>query len=300
MPLPPPSLPIFSDQYELIDFGDGRKLERFGDYRLDRYSPAAEGFSRQKESVWQQADSYYRREEGGQGRWHNERRLPSTWPLSFGKLTFLLKKTDFGHLGLFPEQLTNWQWIYQTLLTFREQEKRPARVLNLFAYTGGSTLAAALAGAEVTHVDGAKNVVTWARENSKLSALADAPIRWLTEDCTKFVARERRRGNRYDAIILDPPTYGHGPKGQPWKIEEHLSPLLENLGAILSTKVALFLLTWHSKTISRRSLNDQLTKTIPLDRFQQPTFSPLQIPSRYGAALPSGQQVSLLGQNLTP
>ena len=202
------------DQYELLDLGSGRKLERFGDFVLDRPSPAAEGYRPSDPRLWVTAAARYQRTTGERGRWTKRDELPDAWTITYHDTKLTIKLTPFGHVGLFAEQQENWRWIDEQCRQF----KQPPRVLNLFAYTGGSTLAAAHAGAEVVHIDAAKNVVHWARQNAELSGLVNAPIRWIAEDASKFVEREVRRGNRYQGIILDPPSYGHGPKGERWKI----------------------------------------------------------------------------------
>lgn len=230
------------DQYQLIDFGEGRKLERFGDYVLNRPAPAAAGVARRRPSRWKAADARYRRREGQRGGWSPAGLLPRRWTISSQIGQFELRPTPFGHIGLFVEQAASWQWIAQQV----RRAARPLKVLNLFAYTGGSTLAAASAGAEVVHVDAARNVVRWARRNAELSGLSTAPIRWICEDAMRFARRELRRGNRYNAVILDPPTYGHGPRGQTWKLAEHLSGLLQ-MGAELTNRQRAFLLvTCHT------------------------------------------------------
>ncbi len=210
-----------SDAYELLDFGNGRKLERFGTYVLDRPSPAAEGLERRRPELWSAAAARFQRIDGGAGSWACRGSLAAPWTVRFGGVTLELKLTDFGHLGIFPEQAENWEWIAEQV----RQAGRP-KVLNLFAYTGASSLVAAAAGAEVVHVDAAANVVAWARRNAEASGLADAPVRWIVEDATKFVRRELRRKQTYDAVLLDPPAYGHGPGSQHWKLDEHLEGLL--------------------------------------------------------------------------
>jgi len=230
------------DQYELLDFGSGRKLERFGTYILDRPSPAADGASKQNAQLWKQANAKFERSSGETGRWTVNSNLPKSWTITHDIGTFELKLTDFGHVGVFPEQAANWAWIVDQV----SRAKRPLKVLNLFAYTGGSTLAAASAGAQVVHVDSAKSVVNWARNNANESGLSDAPIRWICEDAFRFVHRELKRGNTYDAVVLDPPAYGHGPKGEVWKIADHLIPLLGACGELTETSRAFMLLTCHS------------------------------------------------------
>lgn len=225
------------DQYDLLDFGDGRKLERFGGVTLDRPAPAAEGTRVASPQLWAQATARYDRDTA---RWQGE--TPAAWSITHAASTFQLRATEFGHVGLFAEQAANWEWLAEQV----GAAGRPVKVLNLFAYTGGSTLAAAAAGAEVVHIDAAHNVVQWARRNAELSGLGERKIRWIAEDAVKFVEREVRRGNQYDAVILDPPSYGHGPKGEPWKIETDLPPLLANLAHLTHARRAFILLTCHS------------------------------------------------------
>lgn len=227
-----------SDEYALIDCGGGRKLERLGAHVVDRPSPAAEGFPPGDRTLWTSATLRYDRETG---QWHGAE-LPASWIVRHGELAFELRPTEFGHVGLFPEQAANWDWITRAVAT----SDRPLKLLNLFAYTGGSTLAAAAAGAEVTHIDAARNVVVWARRNAELSGLSDRPVRWIAEDARKFVQRERKRGRRYDGVILDPPSYGHGPSGEAWKIEQHLEPLLADCAELTGGDCRLVLLTCHS------------------------------------------------------
>ncbi|MBX3415048.1 MAG: class I SAM-dependent methyltransferase [Pirellulales bacterium] len=224
-----------SSQYELLDFGDGRKLERFGGYVIDRPSPAAERTLRHAETrVWPSADARFERTTRDEGEWHVAREADSPWIVEHGDWRLELKRTEFGHVGVFPEQAENWDWLARQV----RSAGRPLKVLNLFAYTGASTLAAAAAGASVVHVDAARNTVAWASRNARQSGLAEAPIRWIVEDAARFVRREVRRGNHYDAVILDPPSYGHGPKGEPWKLGEHLLPLLRECAVLLGLQPA--------------------------------------------------------------
>jgi 23S rRNA (cytosine1962-C5)-methyltransferase len=231
--------------YELLDFGAGRKLERFGPQILDRPSPAAETASRRAPQLWPEASARYERTAGQGGRWLTRRQISERWSLNCGEFQLELKPTEVGHLGVFPEQASNWQWI-------RKQVQRAdhAKVLNLFAYTGASTLAAAAAGAEVVHVDSAANVVDWARRNSAISGLCEAPIRWIVEDALKFVERELRRGNHYDAVLLDPPAYGHGPKGQTWKLAVDLPRLLPLCFELCSQRGKFLLLSCHTAELA--------------------------------------------------
>lgn len=217
--------------YELIDSGGEEKLERFGDVLLNRPDPQALWNKQLGEAEWAAAQGRYVRE-GGESTWVGKGSLPKEWTMEFGGLSFVIRPTSFKHTGLFPEQLSNWQWASELI----QEAKRPVSVLNLFGYTGGASLAAAKAGASVVHVDASKVAVAWARENAALSGLGEAPIRWLTEDVRVFVERELKRGNKYDLILMDPPAFGHGPSGELWKIEEHLVPLVAACGKLLSDK----------------------------------------------------------------
>ena len=216
-------------EYELLDSGGEEKLERYGDVLLSRPDPQALWQKHLEAGEWAKAQGRYVRE-GKEGKWEVKNNLPKEWPVTFGGLTFLIRPTSFKHTGLFPEQLSNWDWMRERI----QNAKRPISILNLFGYTGGATLAAAQAGASVTHVDASKTAVAWARENATASGLADKPIRWITEDVLLFVKREIKRGSRYDAIVMDPPAFGHGPEGELWKIEEDLLPLMKLCAQLLS------------------------------------------------------------------
>ncbi len=226
--------------YEVLDTSDGEKLERWGDYILVRPDPQVIWSTGHEHPGWSRKNGHYHRSAKGGGEWEFFK-LPDEWTISYDSLTFRLKPFSFKHTGLFPEQAVNWDWFSQIIRNARGAGRESVRVLNLFAYTGGATLAAAAAGAAVTHVDASKGMVGWARENAVSSGLRDAPIRWLVDDCVKFVEREIRRGNHYDGIIMDPPSYGRGPKGEVWKIEECIWPLVELTTQLLSED-ALFLL----------------------------------------------------------
>lgn len=215
--------------YEVIDTSGGEKLERWGDYILLRPDPQVIWDTPKKNKNWRKLNAHYHRSNRGGGEWEFFD-LPKTWQISYKNLTFGLQPFKFKHTGLFPEQAVNWDWFGDKI----RHAGRQVKVLNLFAYTGGATLAAAEAGASVTHVDASKGMVTWAKENAELSGLSDRPIRWLVDDCVKFVEREIRRGNHYDGIIMDPPSYGRGPKGEIWKIEEKIFPLVQLCTKILS------------------------------------------------------------------
>ncbi len=230
------------DQYQLLDFGAGRKLERFGRYTLDRPSPAAAAAIQSNPKLWPQADARFERGEGEQGTWSFNRRIDTPWVVRHESLTLELKFAESGHLGVFAEQAENWDWLAAQI----RSAGRTLKILNLFAYTGASTLAAAAAGAQVVHVDAAANVVAWARRNAKASNLPGAPTRWITEDAMKFARRELKRGNGYDAIILDPPGYGHGPHGETWKLAEHLGELLSLCLELTAQRRQFMLLSCHS------------------------------------------------------
>ena len=276
------------DQYELLDFGSGRKLECFGDFVLDRPAPAADDFRQHEPPLWDTADARYDRTNGQRGRWTHRVALPEAWTTRYQHTEFTIKLTPFGHVGLFAEQQRNWQWIDEQCRQF----STPCRILNLFAYTGGSTLAAATAGAEVVHIDSAQNVVHWARRNAENSGLATAPIRWIAEDAVKFVEREIRRGNHYQGVILDPPSYGHGPKGEPWKISEHLPHLLNACRQVLAEDDHFLLLTSHSPQHAGTSLQPLLATTFPDSTPQSLRTHRLQITDRAGRHLPSGTGIS--------
>ena len=227
--------------YEVIDCSKGEKLERWGDFLLVRPDPQVIWDIKKTNSGWKHPNGHYHRSKKGGGEWKFFD-LPKQWQIHYKELTFNLKPFSFKHTGLFPEQATNWDWFSDKI----KNAGRPVKVLNLFAYTGGATLAAAAAGASVTHVDASKGMVTWAKENAASSGLSDKPIRWLVDDCVKFVEREIRRGNHYDAIIMDPPSYGRGPKGEIWKIEDAIHPLIKLCTKILSADPLFFLVNSYT------------------------------------------------------
>lgn len=227
--------------YEVIDTSCGEKLERWGKYILLRPDPQVIWNTQKQVKEWNKLNGHYHRSSKGGGEWEFFN-LPQEWSIHYGELTFHLKPFSFKHTGLFPEQAANWDWFSKLI----KKADRPIKVLNLFAYTGGATLAAAGAGACVTHVDASRGMVNWAKENAASSGLADAPIRWLVDDCVKFVEREIRRGNTYDGIIMDPPSYGRGPKGEVWKIEESIYPFVELTAKLLSDKPLFFLINSYT------------------------------------------------------
>ncbi len=275
------------DQYQLLDFGDGRKLERFGRYVLDRPSPAAEGTPRRFPPLWDTADAHFERGEHRTGEWSGASEI-APWQARVGPLVLELKLTEFGHLGLFPEQADNWRWI--------DQQVRAAgrvKLLNLFGYTGASTLVAAAAGAEVVHLDAAANVVAWARRNAEASGLAAAPIRWIVDDALKFVRRELKRGNHYDAVLMDPPAYGHGPRGQTWKLDEHLEELLSACCTLCRDRARFMLLTCHSGTLATADgLQDFVRRqSMAADTALCVAYCDMQLATSSGARLSSGAAV---------
>jgi 23S rRNA (cytosine1962-C5)-methyltransferase len=237
--------------YEVIDTSSGEKLERWGDYMLVRPDPQVIWNTPYNHKGWSKPNGHYHRSSKGGGEWEFFK-LPEEWSIKYEGinklgLTFNLKPFSFKHTGLFPEQAVNWDWFSSIIKEALDKEpSREIKVLNLFAYTGGATLSAAAAGAHVTHVDASKGMVGWAKENAVSSGLSDAPIRWLVDDCVKFVEREIRRGNKYDAIIMDPPSYGRGPKGEVWKIEESIFPFIELTTKILSDTPLFFLINSYT------------------------------------------------------
>ena len=243
--------------YEVLDTSQGEKLERWGDYLLVRPDPQVIWNTPKKDPSWKHNNGHYHRSSKGGGEWefHN---LPEEWTIGYRDLTFHLKPFSFKHTGLFPEQAVNWDWFSELI----REAGRPIKVLNLFAYTGGATVSAAKAGASVTHVDASKGMVGWAKENAAASGLSDAPIRWLVDDCVKFVEREIRRGNTYDAIIMDPPSYGRGPKGEIWKIEESIFPFIQLTTQILSKDPLFFLVNSYTTGLQPAVLNYMISTAL--------------------------------------
>lgn len=243
--------------YELIETGGGEKLERWGEVILRRPDPQIIWPIRNS-GIWERADAHYHRSQSGGGQWEYKKKLPKRWTVSFQNLQFYIEPTGFKHTGLFPEQAVNWKWMINNI----QKANRPIKVLNLFAYTGGATVAAAYAGAEVCHVDAAKGMVNWAKENVALSGLADKPVRFITDDCMKFVQREIRRGKKYDAVIMDPPSYGRGPNGEIWKIEDSLYDFVEQCMGLLSDKPLFFLINSYTTGFSPTVLSNILKQTV--------------------------------------
>ena len=252
--------------YEVIDTSKGEKLERWGEYILLRPDPQVIWDTEKKHPLYKKLNGHYHRSSKGGGEWEFFD-LPAEWSINYGSLTFNLKPFSFKHTGLFPEQAVNWDW-FSSIIKRAKAEKpdREIKVLNLFAYTGGATCAAAKAGAHVTHVDASKGMVAWAKENAVSSGLSDAPIRWLVDDCVKFVEREIRRGNKYDAIIMDPPSYGRGPKGETWKIEESVFPLINICADILKDEPLFFLINSYTTGLQPAVLTYMLN-TVLVNRF---------------------------------
>ncbi len=250
--------------YELLDTSDGERLERWGDILLIRPDPQILWSAPRTDPRWKRAHARYHRSNTGGGHWEMYRKIPDVWKIGYKDLTFRLKPMGFKHTGVFPEQAVNWDLMADCIRA--EKAKDPAReirVLNLFGYTGAATLACMRAGAHVTHVDAAKGMVQWAKENAEASGLADRPVRWLVDDCVKFVRREVRRGNRYDGIVMDPPSYGRGPGGEVWKLEDQIWPFLNELMPLLSDRPLFFLLNSYTAGISPSVMAYMLSALLP-------------------------------------
>ncbi len=270
--------------YEVLDTSCGEKLERWGEYLLVRPDPQVIWNTPKTNPGWKKRNGHYHRSSKGGGEWEFFH-LPDEWNIHYKELTFRLKPFSFKHTGLFPEQAVNWDW-FSSLI---REAKKPVSVLNLFAYTGGATLAAAKAGARVTHVDASKGMVTWAKENAAASGLGDAPIRWLVDDCVKFVEREIRRGNTYDAIIMDPPSYGRGPKGEIWKIEESIFPFIEQTAKILSKDAIFYLINSYTTGLQPAVLSYMIHTAIVPDFGGQVSADEIGLPVKAnGLVLPCG------------
>ncbi|MBS4961278.1 MAG: class I SAM-dependent methyltransferase [Clostridiales bacterium] len=244
-------------EYEVLDCSEGEKLERWGKYVLVRPDPQVIWSTPKVLPGWQKHNAHYYRSSKGGGEWEFFD-LPQQWSMDYHGLTFQLKPFKFKHTGIFPEQAVNWDWFSEKIAS----AGRPIKVLNLFSYTGGATLAAAKAGAQVTHVDASKGMVSWAKENAHASGLQEKPIRWIVDDCMKFVEREIRRGNHYDGIIMDPPSYGRGPKGEIWKIEDAVYPLLNLCSQLLSEKPLFFLISSYTTGLQPAVLTYMLSSIL--------------------------------------
>ena len=273
--------------YEILDTSSGEKLERWGGYTLIRPDPQVIWQTQKAHEGWRSPHAHYHRSNRGGGEWEFFD-LPETWSISYRDLTFRLKPFQFKHTGLFPEQAVNWDWFRARIRKAKAEKGGSFRVLNLFAYTGGASVAAAAEGAEVTHVDASKGMVGWAKENAAASGLSDAPIRWLVDDCMKFVEREIRRGNTYEGIIMDPPSYGRGPKKEIWKLEDQIFELLQKTSQLLSDKADFFLLNAYTTGLAPGALTYML-RVVLADKGGEVEASEIGLPvSKTGLVLPCG------------
>jgi len=273
------------EDYEIIDTSGGEKLERWGDILLVRPDPQIIWDTPKECAEWGRANARYFRSASGGGSWQEYRMPRKEWAIRYGDLRFKVSPTGFKHTGLFPEQAVNWDLMREKI----EKAGRPVRVLNLFAYTGGATLACAAAGASVCHVDASKGMVNWARENAKLSGLEERPIRWIVDDCKKFVEREIRRGSRYDGIVMDPPSYGRGPGGEVWKLEDQIYALAELASRVLSDDPLFFLLNSYTTGLPASVMEYLLGVTVGRGRPGRISSSEIGLPVREsGFALPCG------------
>ena len=271
-------------EYEVLDTGDGEKLERWGDVILRRPDPQTI-WPKADPQMWEKADAVYHRSEKGGGQWEFRKTLPERWTLRWEDLVFYVRPTGFKHTGLFPEQEANWRWMGKIL---RESGRTDVRVLNLFGYTGGATVACAAAGARVTHVDAAKGMVQWAKENRQLSGLPETSCRWIVEDALAFVRREIRRGNRYDGILMDPPSYGRGPSGEVWKLENELYGLVETCSQALSDEPLFFLINSYTTGFQASVLSNMIGKCVTPRYGGRTDSQELCLPVRTGGVLPCG------------
>ena len=269
--------------FAVLDTGDGEKLERWGDIILRRPDPQTI-WPKRNPALWERADARYFRSERGGGEWKFTRRLPEQWTLSYRDLRFKVHPTGFKHTGLFPEQAVNWDWMAGLI----RGANRPIRVLNLFGYTGGATLACAAAGAKVTHVDAAKGMVQWAGENRKLAEIDETSVRWIVDDALKFVQREARRGNVYEGILMDPPSYGRGPGGEVWKLENELFGLVEACEHVLAKDALFMLINSYTTGLQPAVLNNMLTMTVAKSRPGRVTADEIVLPVTAGGVLPCG------------
>lgn len=271
--------------YELIDATDGYRLERWGDVLLQRPDPQVIWQLPEKSNAWRKVDAVYHRSQKGGGSWEYRRKLTEKWKIDYDNYKLVVSPTGFKHTGVFPEQAVNWD-LYKKLIT---KAGRPIKVLNLFGYTGGATLACAAAGASVTHVDASKGMVQWARDNAAASKLTDAPVRWIVDDCQKFVAREIRRGSVYDGIIMDPPSYGRGPGGEIWKLEEAIYPLLELTQQVLSKEPLFFAVNSYTTGLAPSVMGYMLEQMLPQKHGGHVYSDEIGLPvSAAGSVLPCG------------
>ena len=272
------------NDYELLDCGSGAKLERWGGQILVRPDPQAIWETPRENRGWRSAQGRYHRSSSGGGHWEKEK-LPESWQVKYKDLTFQVKPMNFKHTGLFPEQAVNWDFAREKI----ERAGRPVRVLNLFAYTGGATVACAASGAQVCHCDAAKGMVSWAKENARVSGLENAPIRWIVDDCAKFVEREIRRGRTYDAIIMDPPSYGRGPGGEVWKLEDNLFPFVRLCTQVLSERPLFVIINSYTTGLAPSVLGYLLSLLVKEKFGGRVTWDELGLPvTETGLALPCG------------
>ena len=276
--------------YTVIDTSDGEKLEYWGKYSLIRPDPQVIWKTEKKNPLWKRADASYKRSKSGGGAW-SENRLPESWIISYDDLKFRIKPMGFKHTGLFPEQAANWDWMRELI----KKAGRNISVLNLFAYTGGATVATAKAGASVCHVDASRGMVASAKENAELSGLSDAPIRYIVDDCKKFIEREIRRGRKYDAIIMDPPSYGRGPTGEVWKIEESIDSFVDLCNGVLSERPLFFLLNSYTTGLSASTMKYITDTRLLKNRNGISEADELGLPVKdSGLALPCGSSVRVV------
>jgi 23S rRNA (cytosine1962-C5)-methyltransferase len=279
--------PTPKGDYQLLDSGNMRKLEQIGPYLMVRPAPQAIWLPRLPQSAWQRAVASYERDSTGSGAWQFRGTVKREFDIVFSSLSLRIKLTDFGHLGLFPEQAHNWDWLRELIRTRLQQtNNRNLYVLNLFGYTGGSSLAASQGGAHVVHVDAAKGVVDWAKRNAEISRLQERPLRWLIDDALKFVKREARRSNRYQGIVLDPPSFGRGPKGEVFKIEDDLLPLLEECRTLLAEDALFLLYSGHTPGFTPLVMYNQLATIAP--KGGQLEQGEMVVVDQQGRPLPSG------------
>ena len=269
--------------YEVLDTGDGEKLERWKDIVLRRPDPQAI-WPKQRPEIWTRADASYARSPKGGGAWTFFRKLPERWTVRYRSLEFYVRPTGFKHTGLFPEQAVNWDWMAERI----RAAGRPVRVLNLFGYTGGATLACAAAGAKVTHVDAAKGMVQWAGENRKLANIDETSVRWIVDDALKFVAREARRGNVYEGVLMDPPSYGRGPGGEIWKLENELYGLVEACEKVLAKDALFMLINSYTTGLQPAVLHNMLSMAVGKTRGGRVTADEIALPVTAGGVLPCG------------
>lgn len=269
--------------YEVLDTGDGEKLERWRDIILRRPDPQAI-WPKQRPEMWNRADAHYHRSAKGGGEWEFFKKLPERWTVKYGELEFYVRPTGFKHTGLFPEQAVNWDWMARLI----RAANRPIRVLNLFGYTGGATCACAAAGAQVTHVDAAKGMVQWAGENRKLSRIDESSVRWIVDDALKFVQREERRGKTYQGILMDPPSYGRGPGGEVWKLENELYGLVSACEKVLAEDALFVLINSYTTGLQPAVLNNMLRMTVGRRHEGRVAADEIVLPVTAGGVLPCG------------